>query len=573
MELNQEQQAVVESQSKRILVVAGPGSGKTRVVVERARRQAADGADPGGMCFVTYTNAAADETRGRLAPLAVGFCGTLHSLMLRVVRWRHASLGLPERLSVVADDVREDLLETVLEEMGAKAKAKDVAKLLERPDLVRPAKGGGARMFTKEELAAVEYHARLRAAGLLDYFSILHYGETALRQAGVEAWWKFTHLYLDETQDCADTDWRIVNLMPCEWKMICGDPDQAIFGFRGGNVANVVGLYNAVDAGVPDVPGTTRWGECYRLQDNHRCGSAVCEAANRLVLHNAGRVRKETVPVNKGGVVETKEMRDAFKEVSFVCFQVGWEVNERGRKPEGVAVLCRTNRLASHFAEHMAAVGIAVAKRADPAKRPSDWKQVLALLTAAANPWSDLAVHAWMSLRYGKKQADEARRQAAKAMAGLHDFAGRPLGLVKADASLPASLTGAGVSLETVGLVSEAVAALEKAGGWTLADLVLRLNRAEAAADQPGVFVGTAHSAKGREFDVVFVCGVEEGMFPTTREGSDVEEERRLLYVACTRARERLVLTWCASRPPSWGRGQPAPRVRSRFLAEMAAGE
>ena len=242
-DLNAEQLAVVHSYAKLICCVAGPGSGKTHTMCARISKQIADGADPKSFLIITYTNAAADEIQKRIGTqYRFGYIGTLHAFLFRLLSLRGNNIGLPSSLSIIDEDAKEGIIESIIEELGVKASVKNVLPLLKNADLITMPTYARAKSFTKPQLCAIEYHARLRRSGLLDFDTILFYGERLINKivekVATEVW-PYDYIYWDEGQDGSDEDFRILEAAPCEFKFIIGDPDQSIYGFRGAKPENI----------------------------------------------------------------------------------------------------------------------------------------------------------------------------------------------------------------------------------------------------------------------------------------------------------------------------------------------
>ena len=243
--LNAEQTAVVESTAKQILCIAGAGAGKTSTLVARIRHLVDAGADPSKFVVITYTNAAAKELKQRLDGIAFepsainssthlrqsylpGYTGTLHGFLLRLLGRHHALVNLPEHLSVIDDEQREPMCESIMADMGVKSSLKKVMPFVDDNPLAFLSASGSK---TKEGLVAREYHRRLRQAGLLDFNTILFYGLELVSRLDAGTF-GYTHVMWDEGQDGSDIDFAILEAMPCENKMLVGDNDQQIFSFR-----------------------------------------------------------------------------------------------------------------------------------------------------------------------------------------------------------------------------------------------------------------------------------------------------------------------------------------------------
>jgi len=591
--LSPAQRAAAETDARRELIVAGPGSGKTTTLVQRILHigRAVPGPE---MVAITYTVAAAGELKKRLAAVGLGklgWCGTLHSFMLKLVREHHALLRLPAELGVVDDTRREALLGQVVADLGVKVSMKKALAMLEPAKVFCDAPSGATR--TKEQLAAIEYYRRLRREGLLDFNTVLHYGRLVVESLCAVGRWPYRALFWDEYQDSSAEDAGIMEAMDCEWKTVVGDPDQSIYSFRGGDVSGIVSLASL--AGNPK--SGSEW-EVHELEENHRCRHEVAEAAQRLVERNPGRVPKRTVAVKPGGEVEVHRCPTVADEMCLVLQRIGDMVHARcedmgpeaGAEAEtfykDTAVLCRTNRQAEQFAEFLAARGVPVSRRPEPAD-PPDWPRALALLTALSAPWSDSAVRAYLELRDGREKADAARAAATRAMKSLDEACCQFFSKTSPVAAMEAE----GVSPESMDRVNEALNELVTTGEHhtdrkSLGDALLYLRSRERPWPDGGggVTVATLHAAKGREWANVFVVGCEEGLLPSAKsvkadanaggalDGKATQEERRLMFVGMTRAEDRLTLSWCAERPVSRGPNlPPGPAERrepSRFLGE-----
>lgn len=549
--------AVVQSDAPNILCIAGAGSGKTTTLCERIARLIKDGrAAPREMVIITFTNAAALEMKKRLGhDIKFGFIGTLHSFLMRLLSKQGHLVNLPNTLSIIDDDSKKALLENIIEEMKLKVVLKNVLPLLKRSDLILNSKG---MTRTKEEIVTIEYHHRLQASGLLDFDTILFFGERLIRALDS---WSYKFLFVDEYQDSADEDARIYQAMPCKHKFFVGDPDQAIYGFRGGNVKNILDIANEKPEssmesyGSP--PSELTW-KVFTLEMNYRCAHVICGAANRLIQNNLIRFHKSTIANREGGTVRVVRASAPAQETVLNSIQ--------SLNAEDCAVLCRTNRLAADFANHLAAHGIPVAKKKF-VENPIDWNLAKLFLTVLANPWNDLSAFAFLVERHGKEKAAQIKYGAAMKMQSINEYHLKLEGNVFEVTSLAAH----GISTESRERIHDAARQLSGLGEWTISDLLFFLNSGELHREEigTGVTVTTMHSAKGREWKNVFVIGCEQGVVPSGKKGTDIEEERRLFYVAITRAMDNLVISHCEARPAPFGPQIMRPAERSQFVGEM----
>jgi DNA helicase-2/ATP-dependent DNA helicase PcrA len=277
MQLNPEQQRVVESDSRCRVVIAGPGSGKTRTLVEAIAKLIRDGTPSRAIAAVTFTNAAARELERRIQEtffnntLRLGYCGTLHGLLLR---WIQATSD--NRLSIADEQQTEAMLAESIARLRFTGTKEAVRELLMRGPQFAP-----GRSLTRTELVAADFWQTMQSAGLLDFDAILHRGLRLLRDGAAGR--EFTHLFVDETQDSGEMDALIYDAMPTPLKTFFGDSDQSVYGFRGGRPEYLMRLARSEASAT------------FYLRGNYRCGSAICAAANRLIENNTDRLDKWTV--------------------------------------------------------------------------------------------------------------------------------------------------------------------------------------------------------------------------------------------------------------------------------------
>jgi DNA helicase-2/ATP-dependent DNA helicase PcrA len=402
---------------------------------------------------------------------------------------------------------------------------------------------------TAADLTAAAFHQKLKRAGLVTYDTILHWG-LRLLDRGTLAPWPWTHLFVDEFQDSSDLDARIYDLLPIRNKFYVGDPDQAVYSFRGGNVHNILSK-----ARLQHLCSTVM------LEDNYRSDRAICHAAQDLIEHNKGRTKKETRSVSSDqgeayAVVHYSE-RD---EITWLRDRI-WDEGDNSQ----VAVLVRTNYLVQKISQALEAAGIPIARR-KRVELPADWKLCRNLLALLSDPENDTLAVWFLEATRGVAVAQKAKLSAAAAGQTLNQFTLHipdDVGL----AVVPQVLAKGRISRESIELVSEAMAKLPPES--RLPDLLLALAQQSEPTEavSAGVTVTTIHAAKGREWDCVFLPAFEQHLIPGERKDLDIEEERRLAYVAFTRARHYLAVSYCQKREPQFCRGtvDVAP---SQFIAE-----
>lgn len=298
----------------------------------------------------------------------------------------------------------------------------------------------------------------------------------------------------------------------------------------------------------------------FKLETNYRCSASVCCAASALIVAGGGKERTLPRPGAPEGSATLHEFADEQAEVKFIAQKIRELECEKS-----CGILLRTNALCDQYRLALEAYGLPVSKR-ERGELPGDWAAVRALIAALVNPSNDLLCEGLLMALHGKEKAEEMRCDAIAAQVGVNE---RCL-------QLPYDLDAVGACNYAVSkhTSSDSVAKLrvacEAAGeGATVSDLLMALHEPEKAEVIPGVVVSTIHSAKGLEWDCVFICAAEEGVLPSHRDEGDSEalaEARRLFYVAMTRARLRLFVTWCRSRREKWH--SESNRQPSRFAME-----
>lgn len=544
--LNSQQQSAVESDERLICMMAGPGSGKTHTLIERTRRLIEDGNDPAMMAVITFTNEAARELERR-SEHAFGYCGTLHGFMLRLLQQHGSLIGLGEKLTILDEAARDALLKEVCKESGYRGTKGELQAALDLgPHWLENSKGAG-NALSKAQTAALLYYQRLCAGSMADYDSILHFGLRLAR--ALDPWdLKFLYLFVDEYQDSSPLDAQIYDALPVSDRFYIGDPDQSIYAFRGASVENILQLAERPDAQV------------LALEDNYRSGARICAVAQCLIEHNAARPAKRT-----------RSARDIDSSITLERFieereELVWIARQINALPDAgeCAVLVRTNKLVEYFRDGLAGFGVPM-PRVKRAATPADWSKAQLLLSLLCNPDNDRLAYAWLLETKGQAAADNAKLEALSNFDSINATA---LHLKTPELHVvPLHLGLELISPESFERVKAAVETLP--GGATLPELVASLQHEPAVEyEGGGVHVSTIHGAKGREWDHVFLPAFEQGVLPSQSKSASIEEERRLAFVAMTRARHSLNITHSQTRREFYKFGERLMEP-SQFIAEI----
>jgi len=619
--LNPDQAEAVTAGEGATLVVAGAGSGKTRVLTHRIAHLIAQGVSPFEILAITFTNKAADEMRSRVASLvgAVAkrmWVSTFHSACVRILRRDGRELGYPPSFTIYdqADAVR--LTGYVLRDLDIDPKkmtprAVHATISAAKNDLVDPGTfADAARTIFERRIAGVyaEYQQRLARAGAMDFDDLLTQTVRLFRQhPGVLEHYqrRFRHVLVDEYQDTNRAQNELVVLLAGGHGnvFVVGDSDQSIYRFRGADITNILEFEKAF----PDASVVV-------LEQNYRSTQTILDAANAVIAHNTGRAPKELWTDRGGGErIVRYAAEDEHDEAAWVASEIT-SLHGQGTLGWGeVAVFYRTNAQSRVIEEQL--VRARIPYRVVGGPRFYDRREVkdaLAYLRATVNPADEVSlkrvlnvprrgvgdttvgrIDAWAAeagMPFGQalERAEEAgvRGPAVRGIARFLELLAELRALAESGAGpaavLDAALGASGYraeleaerSVEAQGRIENLAELVGVAGEAAGIDAFLEGVSLVADTDdldggESSVLLMTLHSAKGLEFPVVFLTGLEEGVFPhlrATTEPGELEEERRLAYVGITRARERLYLS-SAWRRSLFGATQYNPP--SRYLKEL----
>lgn len=626
--LNPAQLEAVVAEKNNLLVVAGPGSGKTRVLTYRAAHLVSKGTPASRLLAVTFTNKAAAELRERLEVLMGGRSGvwasTFHSFCVRVVRDQHQQLGVPASFTIVDTSDSERLVREALKRTAAT----DAPDLKERAEIARQltstyqsaisgAKNSMLPMNSSglpfvDEVAAL-YQEELTKAGAVDFDDLLTLTERALRDEGCSWRNRFEEVLFDEAQDANPIQIQALKHLHAAGTRITvvGDPDQSIYGFRHASPEGIAGFMQDFSPAVV-VP----------LEQNYRSTQPILDTCRAVISRNEAVVRASpwTADESAAAPVQLKRHDSDRDEAQWVVDQIS--ATPGGVSPE-TAILVRTlaqtrqfeQALANRRIPYQVVAGVEFYRRAEVqaalawVRAAQNRQDRISLERASAVPRRGLGKKAFEAILGAFNDVQDTRRalveaplagKAARSAAEMSEMLNQ---IETAAAAGPAAAirsvyTSAGLlsawqndpaeetRLENLDALLSAAAEFERLGmtvdGRSLAELSPAEQTAEftafaalnASVDDgvdTGVQLMTVHAAKGREFDMVFVPGLEERLFPHARSldsDHEIAEERRLLYVACSRPRKRLILTYAARR---FLFGKPSSQSPSRFLRELPA--
>lgn len=523
MNLSPEQQKAVDSQSPAILMMAGPGSGKTHTLVARTKALLERDAHPSQMAVITFTNEAANELKKR-SELDFHYCGTLHGFMLRILQEHGSKIGLKSPLTVITEEMRDELLTELKKENGfTRGTKKEINEALALGPWVLGEMLKNGESLSKAQTVALSYYQRIISESMLDYDSILHFGRATVEKLDFYDL-KVLYLFVDEYQDSGTLDALIYHQLPVTDRFYIGDPDQSIYAFRGGDVRNIMEL-----AELPEV-------EVLALEDNYRCDNAIATAAQALIEHNENRPQKVTKSVSalEGKVL----LRPQFSYEQEELIWLATKINGLP-EPSEVAVLVRTNKLVEYFRDGLRGHGVQI-PIVRHAQLPIDYKRTLLYLSLLCNPNNDRLAYAWLLETKGKREADLAKSEALGAYCTINNST-LHLGTEPDPKDVISLLCRVGTSQDMLARIEDTAANLPDQ--YSLVELVAALQIEPPKERTVGVTVSTIHSAKGREWDYVFLPAFEQDVIPSKSKNATLEEERRLAFVAMTRARHSLAIS------------------------------
>ncbi len=622
--LNEAQISAIKADTGPLLILAGAGSGKTKTLTHRIAHLIGEkGVWPNQILAVTFTNKAAREMRERLAtllgqPNSRGFMpwmGTFHGICVRLLRQDGHTIGIQSNFVIYDEDDRQGLIKQAMKQVGitdAKIKPRAVSGMISsaKNEMTSPEEFEAAANYPFQQSVAKvykRYEALKKTAGALDFDDLLLETVRLFRENDeVRRKWQrqFVHIMIDEYQDTNAAQYAIVKSLVGPERNICvvGDDWQSIYSWRGADFTNILNFER-------DFPGAL----VVKLEQNYRSTGAILTAANNVISKNIERTDKKLwTAEGEGSPVQIHELYDETEESRIVASRISTQTAIGARKPSDFAVLYRTN--AQSYTMERALLQARVPYQIVGGVRFYDRKEikdVISYLRLIYQPndrmsFSRIAnvpgrglgassMERFMNWQAGSgldiieglvraQEVDGLTPRAKTAFAKLGELLDAYRGLTDEPSVMIERLLKESGYLEYLrdgtpqaedreenvsSLVSDAktFAALPE-----FLEEVALMTSADESKGEPSVTLMTLHAAKGLEFPVVFMVGLEEGIFPHSRTHDagpkELEEERRLCYVGMTRAREELHISYAASRLQFGQRGYNPP---SRFIADMGS--
>ena len=628
--LNPEQKEAVFHYEGPLLILAGAGSGKTRVLTHRVAWLIEEKqVNPWNIMAITFTNKAAGEMRDRVETMLGGALGgvwvaTFHSTCVRILRRYIDRIGFGTNFTIYDGDDQKTIIKEICKRfqidtklyrerffMAAISAAKD--ELLSPDDYAKQVHGD----TRKQKVAEVyrEYQKQLRASNALDFDDLI-FRTVELFQKDAEVLEqyqdRFRFIMVDEYQDTNTAQFKLVSLLAAKYRNLCvvGDDDQSIYRFRGANIQNILSFEEVY----PDA-------KVIRLEQNYRSTQNILTAANEVICHNEGRKEKKLWTANgDGDKVRFRQFLNGFEEAEYVAGMISRKVGAGKWRYGDCAVLYRTNAQSRMFEEKFlfANVPYKIVGGINFYGR-KEIKDVLAYLKTIENGRDDLAVRRIINVPkrgIGATTINRVQEYANTEDMSFYDalrVAGTIPGVGKSVAKLDGFVQmiqtmrskqpyysvkeliedvleqteyrkelmaeGTEEALDRLAnideLLNKAASYAEHADnpslGGFLEEVALVADMDNLEEDADHVVMMTLHSAKGLEFPVVFMVGMEDGMFPSymsisSEDPADLEEERRLCYVGITRAKETLILTSARQRMV---RGEIHYNRVSRFIEDI----
>ena len=638
--LNAPQSAAVANTQGPSLVIAGAGSGKTRVLTMRIAYLLASGVRPYNVLALTFTNKAAREMKERIARI-VGpevasqlWMGTFHSVFAKILRIEAKNLGLSSDFTIYDSSDSKSLIKSILKSLNLDDKTYKPSVVLgvisqAKNDTIMPEEYAASpeianhdRLAQRPRMAEVYrlYFSECRKANALDFDDLLLYTNLLFRDSPsiLEKYQdKFRYILVDEYQDTNKVQYAIVNRLAKKYQNICvvGDDAQSIYSFRGARIENILSFQE-------DYPSC----KLFKLEQNYRSTQNIVGAANKLIAHNQHQIHKNVFSDgDEGDKVKVRGVESDLDEAAKVVGDIVLRMRLEHKHPSDFAILYRTNSQSRVLEEEMRRAGVPYKIYGGLAfYQRKEIKDVLAYLRIVVN--HDDSESLRRIINYPKRQIGDATVDKLEALSrdmgvSIWSVASDPgtmqrgglsgatsarvmrfVSLINTLTAQSANMNAYDLTVEMLtqsGVLQELNSEKKESDGKERYENVQELlngirdfvdSRTEegesaelrqylqevalitdmdTADDGEHVTMMTIHSSKGLEFDTVYVVGVEEEIFPGSQSElnpQSIEEERRLMYVALTRAKRNALVTY-AKRRSRFGKVEPCRP--SRFIAEL----
>ena len=600
-ELNKEQRLAVESHEPRILCLAGAGTGKTKTLTSRIARLCIDGVAPDEILALTFTRAAAAEMKERLVamvgePAKNVYMGTFHAWAVKVIRQYAFQIGYTPSFTIYDEDDKKDVVSAVIEELQYRVKPEDVLEAMNKETVYNVP-------IVDEEIKSIvtEYRFRLRKNNAIDLDGLIAGLQSILKKTDIQNLIRrqWPYIFVDEFQDTDHRQMDILTAIDPQNLFVVGDDFQSIYKFRGADVSIIMDM-----AENPEY-------EVIKLEENYRSCKEIVDAANRLIKHN-NQTEKVLKSHRKGEFPFLTYCVDYEDEMQIIinlirdrragaCANYPWNKDidteaEHECKYRDIAILGRTNKQIDAIAEALreADIPCQVKTTASDVLMSNDAKKLFTWMNVAFNPrddaslanilnWPDKTINKMDCLQVEMFQLENscsfyvalAATGMAKRFFEIHDGIKEKVSEDYDEDEQPTALDMLNYVIDCTGIekqyrdkglhtrykaiqqIKETVASWQEARAemgepYTSTDWLdyyaMRNIEGERIEEeqQDAVQVMTAHGSKGLEFDTVIIAGCNQKNFPMTR--GDIEEERRLFYVAETRAKNHLYLTRAGKR-------------------------
>ena len=612
-ELNQEQQEAVKVVDGPILILAGAGSGKTKTITSRLAYLISLGIDPSSILTLTFTNKAAKEMRNRAlgmidSAMYPPLLCTFHKFGLLFLKFHINRLGRENNFVIIDSEDKKRILKSFKPDLPLSLISSEISKY--KNSLISPSEAvASAKLpnFKKISRLYERYEEYLIQNNLVDFddllvltYKILDSDEELCRQVSE----KYRYIMVDEYQDTNDIQNRLLMKLCSTHDNLCvvGDDDQSIYGWRGANIKNILEFHKNFE----DV-------KVVKLQKNYRSTKKILEAANNLIEHNRNRLGKKLESVlEEGSDIEIISSKDEQEE----AMKIGRKIQsllQKGEKPSDIAVLFRINALSRSLEEafNRLKINFLLVGTIRFYER-TEIKDIISYFRIIANPDDTFSLkriinrpkrgigkatyeklekaakergisilpmlfemdEKELSQLVGKKNSKTLKEFAKKiedlqhsSQEALYNFIDQfenQIELRKYYSTLPDGMDRVLNIDEFYGFFRDYIKQNPQS---SLEDFIneISLQSDQDQIEGEAVSIMSIHASKGLEFKHLFVIGLEEGFFPLTGDGCDIEEERRLGYVALTRAKKELTLSHVKSR---FYKGRRAYLEKSRFLNE-----